>query len=80
MLNPSAAVILSDYTCFTNLICITGETCALGSSAQVYNSFINKVHNATSRLQRQPTTVEEFADYLEVSARVRATAVLSLAM
>jgi hypothetical protein len=33
---------------------------------QYYTTFINKVHTSTSRLQRVPTSVEEFAEYLEV--------------
>jgi len=31
-----------------------------------YTSFIGKVHSATSRLLRKPTSAEEFAEFLEV--------------
>lgn len=33
-----------------------------------YTAYIDRVHHATSRLQRMPTSVEEFAEYLEVGA------------
>ena len=39
-------------------------------SPQVYNSYISKVHGATRLLTSLPSTVEEFADFLEFLAQV----------
>ncbi|KAJ9505501.1 hypothetical protein QJQ45_023785, partial [Haematococcus lacustris] len=40
---------------------------------QTYSQFITKIHTSTSRLQRTPSTVEEFADYLEFWAELDAS-------